>query len=178
MTRFTTVPADRASGRTKELYGAVRQTLGSIPNLFLGLGVSPAALEGFLATGEALKHGQLSVAEREAIALVVSEVNACQYCLAAHSTLGKMAGLGDDDMLGIRRGSEGPLKVRALIVFTRAVLTRQGRISDVTLQAVRDAGYSDAQLIEAILVMAQTTFTNLYNNLNATEVDFPEAALI
>jgi uncharacterized peroxidase-related enzyme len=173
MTRLQTITVEQASGKTKDLYGAIQSTLGGVPNLFQGIGNSPAALEGYLAGGEALKKGKLSFAEREAIALTVSQANRCNYCLSAHSALGKMAGLKEEEILGIRQGNTHNPKIRALSEFVRTVLKERGHVTAGELRAVQAVGYNDAQITETIFVISQTEFTNFFNHVNDTVLDFP-----
>lgn len=175
MARLDVVTPSQATGQTKELYGAIQRAIGMVPNIYQGLGNSPVALEGVLHTDGILKKGQLSAAEIEAVKLAVSEAYGCDYCLAAHTMLGRKAGLSDEDVLGIRRGNARAPKIGALVTFVNAALHPQARVSDATLGAVRAAGYSDAQITETVQVIAQTVFTNLFNRVNQTTLDFPAA---
>lgn len=173
MARLNIVTPAQASGQTKELYEAIRRAVGAVPNIYQGVGNSAAALEGVLLIGEVLKKAQLSAAEIEAIKLAVSQAYGCNYCLAAHSLLGKKAGLTDEEILSIRRGASQKPKVGALVKFVNAALHPQARVSDDDLRAVRAAGYNDAQIAETLLVIAQTVFTNLFNRVHQTPLDFP-----
>jgi uncharacterized peroxidase-related enzyme len=175
MTRLKQVPVEEAAGQTKGLYEAIRKKLGTVPNLFQGIGSSSAALQAYLQAGEALEGGSLSFAEREAVALAVSQVNECQYCLAAHTTLGKMAGIREDEMIAIRKPGSGSSKLRVLGELARTVIQKRGYVSDEELGRFKEAGFTDAQVTEAIMVIALTTFTNFFNHVNKTVVDFPAA---
>lgn len=175
MARLNVVTPAQATGQTRELYGAIQRAIGMVPNIYQGLGNSAVALEGVLHTDGLLKKGQLSGAEVEAIKLAVSQAYGCDYCLAAHTLLGKKAGLSDDDALGIRRGESRKPRIGALVKFVNAALHPQARISDEDLRDVRDAGYDDAQITETTQVIAQTVFTNLFNRVHRTELDFPAA---
>lgn len=175
MARLNVVTPAQATGRTKELYAAIEGAIGMVPNIYQGLGNSPTALEGALHTDGLLKKGQLNGAEIEAIKLAVSEAYGCTYCLAAHTLLGKKAGLTDADTLSIRRGTPQQPKIGALVKFVNAVLHPQSRISDAQLAAVKAAGYNDAQLAEIVQTVAQTVYTNLFNRVHQTATDFPAA---
>jgi uncharacterized peroxidase-related enzyme len=175
MARLNIVTPAEAGGRTKELYEGIKRAIGIVPNIYQGLGNSPVALEGVLHTDGILKKGQLTGAEIEAVKLAVSEAYGCDYCLAAHTLLGKKAGLTDEEVLSIRRGSAGKPKIGALVNFVNAALHPEARISDDQLEAVRAAGYNDAQIAETVQVIAQTVFTNLFNRVNQTSLDFPRA---
>lgn len=175
MARLNIVTPAKASGRTKELYAAIEGAIGMVPNIYQGLGNSPTALEGALHTDGLLKKGQLSGAEIEAIKLAVSEAYGCDYCLAAHTLLGKKAGLTDADAISIRRGTPQQPKIGALVRFVNAAIRPEARISDADLAALKAAGYNDAQITETVQVIAQTVFTNLFNRVHKTPVDFPSA---
>ncbi len=178
MARLNVVTPAQATGRTKELYAAIEGAIGMVPNIYQGLGNSPTALEGVLHTDSLLKKGQLNGAEIEAIKLAVSEAYGCTYCLAAHTLLGKKAGLTDADTLSIRRGTPQQSKIGALVKFVNAALHPQSRISDAQLAAVKAAGYNDAQLAEIVQTVAQTVYTNLFNRVHQTAIDFPAAPVL
>jgi uncharacterized peroxidase-related enzyme len=175
MARLNVVTPAQATGQTKELYGAIQRAIGAVPNIYQGLGNSPVALEGVLHTDGILKKGQLNGAEIEAVKLAVSQAYGCDYCLAAHTLLGKKAGLTDEETISIRRGTSQQPKIRALVKFVNGALHPQARISDTDLGAVKAAGYSDAQIAETVQVIAQTVFTNLFNRVHLTALDFPAA---
>jgi uncharacterized peroxidase-related enzyme len=175
MARLNVVTPAQATGQTKALYDAIQGAIGMVPNIYQGLGNSPTALEGALHTDGLLKKGQLSGAEIEAIKLAVSQAYGCDYCLAAHTLLGKKAGLSDADALSIRRGTAQQPKIGALVKFVNAALQPQSRISDADLVAVKAAGYNDAQITEAVQAIAQTVYTNLFNRVHKTPLDFPAA---
>ncbi len=176
MSRLNVVTPEQATGQTKELYDAIQRTVGGVPNIYQGVGNSPAALESVLHIGTVLgKKGQLGAVEIEAIKLAVSETYGCTYCLAAHTLLGKKAGLTDEQAISIRRGTPQEPKLEALVKFVNTAIQPRGRISDGDLRAVKAAGYNDAQITETLLTIAQTVFTNLFNRVHQTPLDFPAA---
>lgn len=173
MSRLNVVSPEHATGQIKILYDAIRRAAGGVPNIYQGVANSPAALDGVLHVGAALGKGQLSAAEIEAVKLAVSEAYGCNYCLAVHTFLGKKAGLTDEDTIDIRRGAPEQPKLAALIKFVNTAIQPKGRISDDDLRAVKAAGYNDAQITEALLTVGHTVFTNLFNRVHQTPVDFP-----
>ena len=175
MSRLNVVTPEQATGQTKDLYNAIQRAVGAVPNIYQGVGNSAAALEGVLHIGAVLGKGQLSAAEIEAIKLAVSETYGCTYCLAAHTLLGKKAGLTDEQALSIRRGTPQQPKLAALVKFVNATIQPKARVSDEELRAVKATGYNDAQITEALLTVAQTVFTNLFNRVHQTPLDFPAA---
>jgi uncharacterized peroxidase-related enzyme len=156
------------------LLHAVEKQLGSVPNLFRLVGNSPAALEGYLGMSGALAKGALSARTRERIALAVAEVNGCGYCLAAHTYLGKhVAKLDDAEMARNREGGSTEAKADAAVRFAVAVTRTRGHASDQDFASVRDAGYSDAEIIEIVQHVALNTWTNYINEVAKTDIDFP-----
>jgi uncharacterized peroxidase-related enzyme len=153
---------------------AVKKQLGVVPNLFRLVGNSPAALEGYLGLNGALAKGELEAPTRERIALAVAEINGCDYCLSAHSYLGKnLAKLSDADIAANRDGGSTNPKADAAVRFAARLVTARGHVSDADIQAVKRAGYSDAQVIEIVLHVALNTLTNYVNEVAKTEIDFP-----
>lgn len=178
MSRLNVVTPEQATGQTKALYDAIKRAVGRVPNIYQGVGNSAAALEGVLHIGEVLSKGQLTAAEIEAVKLAVSETYGCNYCLAAHTLLGKKAGLTDEQAISIRRGAPQQPKLAALVKFVNTAIQPKGRIADGDLRAVKIAGYNDAQITEALLTVSHTVFTNLFNRVHQTPLDFPPAAKI
>ncbi len=175
MSRIATPASIEASpAASQPLLEAVKKQLGSVPNLFRLVGVSPAGLEGFLGLHGALGKGALDVKTRNRIALAVAEVNGCSYCLSAHTYLGKnLAKLSDEEMLVNRDGGSTDAKADAAVRFAAQLTRERGHVSQEAVRDVRQAGYTDAQIIEIIAHVALNTFTNLINESLKTEIDFP-----
>jgi uncharacterized peroxidase-related enzyme len=164
---------------SQPLLEAVHKQLGSVPNLFRVVGNSPAALEGYLGMSGALAKGALPAPTRERIALAVAQVNGCNYCLAAHAYLGKnLARLDDAEIAANRAGGSHDAKADAAVRFAALVARERGHVGDAALQAVRGAGYSDAQIVEIVMHVALNTWTNYLNEVAATEIDFPAVAAL
>ena len=135
---------------------------------------SPAALEGYLGMSGALAKGSLPAATRERIALAVAQINDCGYCLSAHSYLGKnLAKLSDAEITANRHGGSLDPKADAAVRFAAKVVRERGHVSDADVQAVRMAGYDDAQIVEIVQHVALNTWTNYVNSVAQTEIDFP-----
>lgn len=176
MARLNTVDPTTATGRVKEIFDGPLK--GKAFNIFKSLANSPAALDAYLGLSGALGHGQLSGKEREAIQLAIGEANACGYCVAAHTAIGKGAGLTEQQTIESRRGTLGDAKLNALVHFALSVHEKHGHVSDDDLASVREAGYTDGQIAEIVANYALATFTNYFNHLNQTPVDFPAAPQI
>jgi uncharacterized peroxidase-related enzyme len=156
------------------LLDAVNKQLGVVPNLFRLVSHSPAALEGYLGLSGALGKGELSAQTRERIALAVAEINACDYCLSAHTYLAKnLAKLDDAEIAANRNGGSNDAKAAAAVHFAKQVANARGRVSDADLAAVKAAGYSDGAVIEIVLNVALNVWTNYINIVAGTEIDFP-----
>lgn len=168
MTRIAALPLEQAPAASRPLLENLRKSLGFIPNAFSTLAQSPAALGGYLALAGALAKSSLSAAERETVALATSQVNGCDYCLAAHTLFAGKAGLDGEAIGEARDGS-----LNALALFARQVTESRGQVSDAQLDAARAAGLSDAKIVELIAQVALLTLTNYLNNVAATDVDFP-----
>ena len=177
MSRITT-PATitDAPAASQDLLTAVQKQLGSVPNLFRLIGTSPVALEGFLGLNGALGRSELSAATRERISLAIAEYNGCDYCLAAHSFLGRnLTKLTDAEIIANRKGGSSDAKADAAVRFALTVAEKRGHVSADVFNAVRAAGYSDAAIIEIIALIAVNVLTNYANSVLQTEVDFPVA---
>jgi AhpD family alkylhydroperoxidase len=170
----TPISIEASPVASQPLLEAVKQQLGAAPNMFRLIGTSPAALEGYLGLSGALGKGQLDLKTRQRIALAVAERNGCDYCLSAHTYLGKnLAKLEDAEMDANRDGGSGDAKASAAVRFAVRLVQERGHVSPADVEAVKAAGYSDAQLIEIVLHVALNTLTNYVNVVAATDIDFP-----
>jgi uncharacterized peroxidase-related enzyme len=178
MTRIATPAIESATGATAEVYGQIKKAVGKVPNTFVAIGAhGPAALKAILQADAVLATSSLSKQDQETIKLLVSEVAGCDYCVAAHSLLGKMAGLAPEVLKQVRDGQPtGDAKRDALVRFVRNLEKTSGTISNEEFAAITAAGYTDQQLVDISLAIAVTTFTNVFNRINDTAIDFPAVA--
>lgn len=159
---------------SRPLLEAVVKQLGSAPAMFRAIALSPQALEGYLALSGALAKGALPAATRERIALAVAQINGCNYCLSAHTYLGRnLAKLDDAEIMANRRGASNDPKADAAVRFAAKVATDRGHVTDADFAAIKGAGYSDAQIIEIVQHVALNSWTNFFNEVFQTEIDFP-----
>jgi uncharacterized peroxidase-related enzyme len=174
MTRIAIPAANLTPAASRPLLDAVNKQLGVVPNLMKVLGNSPAALGGYLNLNAALGKGTLGVKTGERIALAIAEINGCSYCLAAHTYLGKnVARLDDTEIAANRHGTSGDAKAEAAVRFAAKVASQRGHIADIDVQAVRNAGFGDAEIMEIVVHVALNTLTNYVNEVAQTEIDFP-----
>ena len=173
----TPATIELAPAAAQPMLQAVRKQLGVAPNLFRLVANSPAALEGYLGLNGALAKGALEAPTRERIALAVAEINGCDYCLSAHSYIGKnLAKLSDAEIAANRGGHSADAKAGAAVGFAVKLVSARGHVSDADIKAVKDAGYDDAQVIEIVLHVALNTLTNYVNEVAKTAIDFPAVA--
>ena len=175
MPRLQQVAPETVTGKTAELFQGVQKKLGMVPNLMRVLGNSPAALQAYLQFSGSLATGTLDAKQRERIALAVAQANKCDYCLAAHSALGKMAGLTQEQIRDARQGHATDASSDALIRFARKVVTARGHVSDSDLAELRKHGFTDGQIAEVIGNVALNILTNYFNHVAETDVDFHPA---
>lgn len=173
MARIPTIDPQSASGPAGELLAAVKGKLGMVPNMTRVMANSAAALEGYLNFSGALGKGALPAKLREQIAILVAEGNSCTYCLSAHTAIGKMVGLPEGELASAREGASADAKTDAALRFASAVLSSTGEVSDHDFRAVRDAGWTDAQIAEIVANVGLNVYTNLINKTFKVEVDFP-----
>jgi uncharacterized peroxidase-related enzyme len=178
MSRLPTPSLNSATGATAEVYAQIKKAIGNVPNTFAAIGAyRPEALKAILLADSVLAAGALNKRDQETIKLALSSIAGCHYCVAAHSTIGKLAGLKPDELKNIRDGKPtGDAKRDALIRFVRVLAETSGTVSDAEFAAIRAAGYSDAQLVDISLAFATNAFTNVFNRINDTVLDFPKVA--
>ena len=177
MSRLFNQPVSEATGHAAQLFTAIKGAIGKVPNAYAAVGSnSPVALEAALNLDAALRKSSLSAKEIEVVKLAVSQDAQCDYCLAAHSMMAGKIGLGADVIKNVRHGNpSGDAKFDALATFVHTVVTTSGDVPGAVVIAVKEAGYTDAQIVDTLLAIASITFTNLFNRVNVTELDFPAA---
>ncbi|MBY0460025.1 MAG: carboxymuconolactone decarboxylase family protein [Gemmataceae bacterium] len=175
MSRLNTIDPTRAEGKAKTLLDAVKAKLGVTPNLTKVMANSPSVLEGYLGLSGALAGGALPPKLRELLALGVGEVNGCEYCLSAHTAIGKKAGLTAEQIVAGRKGTSEDAKTHDALRFARKLVETRGKVTDADVAAVRAAGYTDGEIAEVVAHVALNVLTNYLNNVAETEIDFPKA---
>lgn len=178
MSRLSVPNLETDTGPSGQIYAQIKKAAGRVPNAYAAIAAhGPAALKSILAADAVLAGGSLSKRDREIIKVVVSAAGGCDYCVAAHSHLAKLAGVKVDALKQIRDGeSTGDARQDTLINFVRKLAQSSGTVSDEDFAAIKAAGYSDAQLVEISLAFATIIFTNVFNRINDTDIDFPAVA--
>ena len=175
MAHLNLVTPDAAQGELKDLYAAVKQTFGAVPNFIQAMGNSPALLGAFLGLYGGLSKGGIDAATGERIALAMSERNSCAYCVAAHAALAQGAGLSADEIAAARHGTSADSRAAAAVQFARSVLDNKGQVTAGEVDAVRKAGFSDAQIAEIIGHVGLNTLLNYFGKATRIDIDFPRA---
>jgi uncharacterized peroxidase-related enzyme len=173
MSRLPLIDSTTASDKARALLDKTQAQLGLVPNLYRALANSPAALSGYLAFREALQRGRLAPRLREQLALVVAQVNHCEYCVSAHSLRGAKIGISSDELNSNRRADSIEPMTAAALKFARSVIERGGNITDADLATVRDAGFDDEGIAEIVAHIALNTYSNFFNHVAQPELDFP-----
>ena len=173
MQRIETLTVETANGKAKDLLEGVKQAMGAELNIFGAFANAPAALEAYLNINGALTNGALAPQLREQLALVTAGYNGCDYCASAHTFLGEKAGISKDELANNMSGKASDAKTQAALTFAYNLIEKRGRVSEAEVQAVREAGYSDEEMVEILAHVAMNTFTNYFNEAFKTEIDFP-----
>jgi|SRR4051794_4109564 uncharacterized peroxidase-related enzyme len=174
--RLTSIEPAHADAHTHQLFETIKARTGKVPNMMKTMAHSPALLEGYLAFSGALNKGVLPEVTRQEIALFVSQENGCEYCLAAHTLIGRHAGLNREQVLLARQGQAQDAKQQAVLTLVQNILDQRGGVSDEQFAAAWAAGLSDAEIAEIVGHVALTTLTNFFNQLAQPVVDFPHVS--
>ncbi|WP_250504558.1 carboxymuconolactone decarboxylase family protein [Caballeronia sp. AZ7_KS35] len=176
MSRTTILRANEVPDASKPTLDAFTKNIGFTPNMMASFAQSPVTFNAWATLLGSLSK-VLDVKTRDSIGLAVSEVNGRNYCLSVHSfTAEHMAKLPSEEIVLARKGHAADLKRDAAVHFARKVIESRGHVSDDDLKAVRDAGYTDANLMEIVALVAMYSLTNFFNNVFDPEKDFPPVA--
>lgn len=173
MQRIPALDPTTANADVRATLDAVKAKLGMVPNIVRTMARAPSVLNGYLAFSGAVGTGELPAKLREQIALVTAQTNGCDYCASAHQALGKMAGLSAEEIARGYQGQSVDAKALAALTFAQAVLAKRGKVSVAELAAIKAAGFSEGQVLEIVTNVALNIFTNYFNNVADTEIDFP-----
>jgi uncharacterized peroxidase-related enzyme len=174
MRNFKVPSIGEVSGNNQVIFDKLQSALGMVPNLYATMAYSDTGLENYMA----FQNGKTSLSkkQKEAVNLVVSQVNGCVYCQSAHTVLGKMNGFTEDQIIGIRKGS-APFdpKLDALVNIAKAVTENRGRISDEVLNNFLDAGFTKGSIVDVVIAIADKVVMNYLHNITQVTIDFPLA---
>lgn len=177
MSRVPLIDASSATADRKALLTQIHGAFGATPNMFRAVANSPAALQSMWGAFGALGGGVIPAKLGEQIAVAVADRNACEYCLAAHTALGRKAGASAEEMSAAQAGDAADPKTAAALRFALKLVEARGQVSEADVHAVRAAGYSDQEIVEILAHVALNLFTNYVNVAFAVPVDFPAVKL-
>ncbi len=177
MSRIEMVNPEQATGEKKEILSQIHKTFGVTPNMFKTIGNSTAALKMMWAGFGALGAGKLGAKLGEQIAVAIADTNRCEYCLAAHTALGKGAGLSAETMALAQAGKSDDLKTQAALTFAVKLVKERAHISEADVESLRKAGFDNDEIAEILAHVALNIFTNYTNVAFNVPVDFPKIAL-
>ena len=174
MSQFNIPTREEVSPNNQEIFDQLQKNLGFVPNLYAYYAKNETALGDYLSLQN--RKSTLKTKEREVINLVVSQFNGCRYCQSAHTAIGKMNGFSDDQILEIREGEASfDSKLNALAQFTLSVLENRGKAPVEAKELFFNAGYTEANLIDVVIVIGDKTISNFVHNLADFAIDFPLA---
>ena len=167
------IDASQADPNTARTLNAVKNALGVLPNMVLTMANAPSVLQAYVQFSGATAGGKLDAKRRESIALAVAQENACGYCLAAHSVIGRGHGLSQAQIDAARAATAENPADAAIVTLARRIAQTRGNLSPSDVAAFRAHGFGDAELLEVIANVALNIFTNYVNHIAGTEIDFP-----
>ena len=173
MPRVNPYPYAAATGARKDLMDAVKSQFGAVINMFGTVAHSPAALKSMLGSFAALSEGRIGAALGEQIAVAIANRNGCEYCLSAHTVLGKKAGASAEVMEAARQGRSADPRTQAAIDFALKIVEHRAHIETGDVEALRNAGFDDEEIVEIVAHVALNLFTNYVNVAFDVDVDFP-----
>jgi uncharacterized peroxidase-related enzyme len=177
MKNFNVPTREHVSEENQQIFDALKSKLGFVPNIYATYAFSNSALNRYLT----FANGKTSLnnKEKEAINLIVSQINSCLYCLAAHTAIGKMNGFSDDQIIEIRKGNVSfDHKLSALVTISSDIVNNKGSISELTLNQFYEVGYTDENLVDVILAIGEKSITNFLHKATNVPIDFPVAPVI
>lgn len=177
MRTFQIPSKKEVSANNQAIFENLEKGLGFVPNLYAYYAKNETALGDYLALQN--RKTTLKAKEKEVVNLVVSQYNGCRYCQSAHTAIGKMNGFTEDQILEIRGGTAAfDEKLNALAQFTLSTVSNRGNATEVAKEAFFAAGYTEANMIDAVIVIGDKTISNYIHNLTSFEIDFPVAPVL
>jgi len=177
MSRIKTIDSNNANSEQAELLNAIQNQLGMVPNFLKVFANSPVALRAFLGLHGIANGGTLDALTRERIALALAQQNACEYCISAHTSIGRKTGLSVEEVAAARVGTSQDAKAAVAVKFARSLMEKKGEIGALELVEVRSAGYSESDIVEIITHVGMNFLTNILGKAGQIDIDFPKVSL-
>lgn len=177
MKQFNVPTKEQVSQENQQIFDHLKAKIGFVPNIYATYAYSSSALSRYLTFANG--RTSLNNKEKEIINLIVSQINECTYCLAAHTAIGKMNGFNDEQIIELRRGSASfDIRFDALVKLASEIIKNRGTITESTLNSFYEVGYNDENLVDVIVAVGEKTITNFLHKVTNVPVDFPEALSI
>lgn len=177
MSRITVIEQNTANAEQKALLDAIQGQLGMVPNFLKVFANSPVALQAFLGLHGVANAGSLTPQTRERIALALAQQNSCEYCVSAHTAIGRKAGLTGDEIAAARAGTSEDAKAAIAVKLARSLVEHKGDITTAELVEAREVGYTDADIVEIITHVGMNLLTNILGKASRVDIDFPKVSL-
>jgi uncharacterized peroxidase-related enzyme len=174
MPHFAVPARADVSPENQAIFDNLNGMLKFVPNLYATFAYSQTALGTYLALQNA--KSSLNAKQREIVNLVVSQVNECEYCLAAHTAVGKMVGFTDAQILEIRCGrATFDTKLDALARFVREVAEKRAHVPAASTEAFLEHGWTEGNLVDVMMAIGDKIISNYLHSVTKIPVDFPAA---
>lgn len=177
MSHLSNKSPEQTQGHHKELFDQIHSVFGVVPNMFKTIGHSPAALESMWSFFGALGKGEIKAKMGEQIAVLVADINRCEYCLAAHTLLGQKAGASAAEMTAAQAGESSDPRTQAALNFAAKIVKQKAQLTKADVDEVKRAGFTEAEVTEILAHVSLNIFTNYTNIAFAVPVDFPKVKL-
>jgi uncharacterized peroxidase-related enzyme len=177
MSRIAIIDNSNANAEQQALLDAIQGQLGMVPNFLKVFANSPVALRAFLGLHGVAGAGSLDPQTRERIALALAQQNACEYCVSAHTAIGRKSGLTADEIGAARSGTSEDAQAAVAVKFATSLMEKKGEVSAVELAQLRNAGFSDSDIVEIITHVGMNFLTNILGKASNVEIDFPRVDL-
>ena len=175
---FNVPTKDAVSAEAQTIFENLQKASGKVPNLYATIGYSGNALSSYMVYVQAQAKGTFHGKEREAVYLIVSQLNGCEYCLASHTQSAMKFGWKEDETLLLRAGRFPDNKWQVIYKVVKSVLDNKGEVGDGLLKDFFDLGYNEAALIDLVVLVNVMSFTNYIYRLTKIPIDFPEAKVL
>lgn len=175
MSKLAVIKKTEASEESRQIFENIERSIGMLPNIYAVFGNSANALSAYLTFSEQLKKSNFNAKEREAIFLAVSEANGCNYCLAAHTALGKMNGFTEGETFELRKGIINDKRLNVLTNLAKSIVENRGKADESIVDSFFALGYDSEDLVDFVGLVIEKTYTNYIGRLAKPEIDFPAA---
>jgi len=173
--RFKVPVRDEVAPEAQTTFDFLTKATGKVPNLYATIGYSANALNSYMAYVQAQAKGSFHAKEREAVYLIVSQLNGCEYCLASHTASAIRLGWTEDETLALRAGTYQKNYWQLIYKIIKSVIENKGEVSENLLHEFFESGYHEKELMDLLVLINLMTFTNYAYRLTKIPVDFPLA---